>query len=871
MATPDSVGPYRIVRKLGSGGMGDVYLADDTRLGRQVALKSLSQKWAQAPDARRRLTHEARAAAGLNHTNIAAVYDVVETADSSWIVMEYAPGESLAEALRQGPLPPEAVVWVGVQMCDALGAAHSRGIVHRDLKPANLVMGPDGHLKVLDFGLAKSLDFDRAVLGDSSAALDLSGGGRLVGTLPYVPPEHILGEKVDERSDLYTAGVVLFELLTGRRPYDGPDKKTIAQAIVDGRPPDLATLRPELPDELVRVVRRAMARDPGDRPATAATLRAELQQLSGAQSGWKTLTDLERPFGLRTSSSALRRRSRRRAFLLVGAGMLAALGGGALYRWATRASTPSRVPVVAVLPLLDASGDTRNEALGLGLADVLVSSLSRLPGSNVLARSAAAGYRERARNPMRIARELGVDFLVDGLLQRSGEDLRVTLSLIQSPSGVVVWSDVYDGRANEPFALQKNVAEALAGALRLRLTPETLANIRRAPSVAGGAFADYARARELLEEADVGGNLEQAVALFENALAKDPKFALAAAGLGQAAWTRYQRTRDPRWAERAREATRMALALDPDQPLVRIALSTIEAGSGRLREAEGELRRAIAQQPDNSEAHEALGRVLSEQGRKAEAVAALQKAVVLRPAYWQHQDALGLAFFDAGRYADAVEAFQRVTVLRPESARAFHQLGTAQQAQGDPTGALGSYERALALEPDGDTWSNVGNLKFARGQVQEAAEAFSRAIALQPAEPITHRNLGDAYARLGRADEARAEYRRAAALTREQLRVNPKDARGLARLAVYHAKLAEHAEARRVAEEALSLAPATPDVLYYVAVAYTLGGNAERALEVLTQALEAGFSPELAQDDDDLSSLRELPAYRRLLQSEAKH
>jgi tetratricopeptide (TPR) repeat protein len=871
MATPDSVGPYRIVRKLGSGGMGEVYLADDTRLGRQVALKSLSQQWAKAPDARRRLTHEARSAAGLNHTNIAAIYDVVETADASWIVMEYAPGESLADTLRRGPLPPEAVVWVGVQLCDALSAAHGRSIVHRDLKPANLMMGPDGHLKVLDFGLAKTLELDRAALGESSASLDLSGGGRLVGTLPYVPPEHILGERVDERSDIYTAGVVLFELLTGRRPYDGPDKKGLAQAIVDGHPPDLAALRPELPDELVRVVRRAMARDPADRPPTAGALRAELQQLSGAQSGWKTLTDLQRPFGLRTSSGFSRRwrRARKRIGLTAAAAFLAAFAGGVAYHYLTRpAPSGGRVPVIAVLPLLDASGDAQNEALGLGLADVLVSSLSRLPGSNVLARAAAAGYRERSRDPMRIARELGVDFLVDGLLQRSGDDLRITLSLIQSPSGVVVWSDVYDGRAHEPFALQRSVAEALARALSLRLSPETLASIRRAPAVAEGAFADYAQARELLEEGDVGANVERAAKLFEAALIKDPSFALAAAGLGEAAWAQYRRTHDPTWADRARTATRKALELDPDQPLVRVALATIEAGSGRPQEAETELRKALELQPDSSEAHESLGRLLSDQGRKEEAIVSLQRAAELNPGYWAPVDALGLAYFDAGRYPDAVDAFRKVTVLRPAAARGFHQLGTAQQAAGDLNAALASYEKALSLEPDGDTWSNVGHLKFARDQVQEAAEAFRHAVALQPAEPIAHRNLGDAYARLGRTDEARAEYGKALELTRRQLQVNPNDARNLARAAVYHAKLGQRAEAERDSRRALDLSPEAPDILYYAAVAHALGGDSGSALALLRRALAAGYSRDLARVDDDLRSLRSTPEYRDLIAPE---
>jgi tetratricopeptide (TPR) repeat protein len=525
------------------------------------------------------------------------------------------------------------------------------------------------------------------------------------------------------------------------------------------------------------------------------------------------------------------------------------------------------VPVVAVLPLLDASGDPGNEALGLGLADVLVATLSRLPAAHVLSRAAAAGYHDRSRSPVRIARELGADFVVDGVLQRSADDLRVTLSLVQSTTGLVVWSDVYDGPLRDVFALQRSAAEAVAGALSLRLTPEDLSRIRRGPAIAAGAFADYARARELFEQADVPGNLEGAVALFEKALARDPTFALAAAGLGEAQWGLYKRTHDPAYADRASAATRDALRLDPEQPLVWIALATIEAGTGRLAEAEQELRRAIAQQPDNDEAYEALGRVLSDRGQRDQALKALERAAELRPNYWRHIDALGLAHYDAGRYKEAIAAFTRVTVLRPQSARALNQLGTAQAMNGDRKSALASYQRAIALEPDADTLSNAGAILYSEGRIAEAADAFARAVALQPEEPISHRNLGDAKGRLGRGEEARGAYRRAVELTEAQLRINPKDARNLGRLAVYHAKLGERAEARDAAEKALALAPGAPDVLFYAAVARALGGQRAEAIALLESALKAGYSPELVRTDEDLAALRGTKEFERLMSS----
>ncbi len=858
MATPDSVGPYRIVKKLGSGGMGEVYLAEDTRLGRQVALKSLSERWAQAPDARRRLVHEARAAAGLNQNNIAAVYDVVETADASWIVMEYAPGESLAEALRRGPLPPEAVVWVGVQLCDALTAAHARGIIHRDLKPANLVLSPDGHLKVLDFGLAKSLDLDTGAFTHSRPGIDFSVGGRLVGTLPYLPPEHILGEPVDERSDLYTAGVVLFELLTGRRPFDGPDKKTIAQAIVDGRAPDLAALRPELPDELVRVVRRAMTREPGDRPPTAGALRAELEQLSGAQSGWKTLTDLGRPFGLRIGSGLSRRGRRRRRLILAGAAVaVIGLLGLAAALWIKRpGESPPHPPVIAVLPLSNVSGDIAYDHLVIGFADVIVSALAGLPGVNVVSRSAVMEAREDGKQPSRLARRLGADLLVDGSVQRSANQVRVALNVVRAGTNVVSWSRVFEGADDDILKLQKTVAEAVAEAVKGGVSARDLERIERAiPPISAEVLSKYGAARKLLDRTDVSGNVDQAIALFEEALAKEPRFALAEAGLAEAYWASYVFTKEARYADLSRGALDRALALDPDQPQVRLLLAEHLGKRGQAGEAMEQLGRVIRLQPTSDDAHRSLGELLIEQGKIEEGLAELHRAVALRPEFWQNLDALGIAYFELGRYGEAAAVWKRVTEVLPDSSWGYLTLGAAQQATGDKKGAEANYRKSIEHDPSRQGWSNLGTLLYAEGRYEDARRAFEEALRLVPNSATGHRNLGDVLGRLGDSKGARRQYLKAADLAREDVRVTPGDGMAHARLAVYEAKAGRRAEALVHLEAALRLSPESVEVLYRKAVVYALTGKQAEAREALDQAIGRGFSRTLAAEDEDVAAL----------------
>jgi eukaryotic-like serine/threonine-protein kinase len=861
-----SVGPYQLVKRLGAGGMGEVYLARDSRLQRQVAIKSLTSAGLTEPEARGRVLREARAAAALNHPNIATIHDVVEADDRAYIVMEFVEGRTLSARLAEGALPVGEAVAIGLQLAEALDAAHARGIVHRDLKPANICQTASGTIKVLDFGLARRAA-PSTELAHTTATHD-TFHGQTAGTPGYMAPEQVLGQLTDERTDIYSAGVVLYELLTGRRPFDGPDTLAIAVATVSADPPPLLTVNPGVPVAIAEVVARAMARDPAARYPSA---RALVEALTDAVAGATTAPVAPRVGHAAASEgplSATASRPRTRQRLLaagIALGIVAIAAAVLATRWPRAApETPDGVPVVAVLPFLSDGDAPANEALAAGFSDVLVATLSKLPEVGVISSAATRDFRDPGRDLAHIAQSLGASFVVDASLQRVADRIRVTVTLVGAGSNLVAWSDHVDGTIDEVFDVQRRLATGLAEGLRLRLSPASLTELSATPTSSREAFTDYARGRALLERPDVPGHVDGAIDAFRAAASRDPEFALAHAGLAEAYWARYEDTRDTAWAPLAVAAAERAAVLDPSSPRVIVSMGRIYAGTGRTDDAVAAFQRAMALQPHDDEVHRLLGRVFERAGRAKEAQAAYERALAIRPGSWHNHSELGAFHFGAGRYADAAVSFRRVTELAPDNAWGFVNLGAAYHAQGDRTRALEYYQRAVAISKIETAYSNIGALLYHEGRFGEAREAFEQAIALAPRRPTYHRNLGDVLMRLGRSTEARASFERAAELATDLLKVNPGDARQLAFLAVVEAKLGRYDGALASAQRAVQLAPEAGDVRYRLGVVQALSGAHDRALATLTEAISLGYSVTLLRADDDLAPLRGHPAYERL-------
>jgi serine/threonine-protein kinase len=855
------VGPYAVIERLGGGGMGEVYLAEDTRLGRRVALKRPSEAFLSAPDARDRLHREASAAGRLTHPNIAAVYDVLDVDAYPYIVMEYVEGETLSTVLARGPLTVERTLEIGLQIADALVAAHARGVVHRDLKPGNICLTADGIAKVLDFGIAKGPPAAQAGT-DTGPLRTITAAGQAMGTPGYSSPEQMVGAAADPRDDVYGVGILLYELLTGRRPFEGVDALELAVATMTKTAALAHQVNPSVPAEVSLVLARAIARDRDERYPSAQDLRDELRRVS---------RDLATSVtgAVSTSTVAADRRTwRRRTWsivLLVIASWALPLG---LWWRASRVPQPSRaIPVVAILPFANNSKQAGDAPLAAAMRDVLIANLGGVPGLNVLSKSATGGDSLERGDPRKLAKNIGATYLVDGSLQRSGTDLMVSVHLVQGDSGVVVWSGSYAGPEKDIFSLQERLAQGVSGAHPIGTSGTAPRRDPNSGTRDVDALSKYGQAVGFLERPDIPGNLQRATSLLRSAIERDPNFALAWARLGEALWAIYQETSEPKWASEATSATSKALTLDQQQPEVWISLGMIHHGTGRREEAITDLDRALTLQPNSDDAHRLMGQVLQALGRNEEAEKHYREAVALRPNYWRHYNLLGGFYYATGRTSDAVASFTRVTELQPDSARGFHNLGAVYYALGDNPNALKFYERALAIEPRAETFSNIGNIHYIEGRYSAAAASFQKAVDASPQDGLLRGNLGDALARLNRKEQARLAYAESVRLDRQALAVNPNDATTLARVATREAKLGERTAAEADITRALTLNANDAEVLYHAAVVRALNRDVDRALASLEQALRNGYSAALAARDHDLDAIRQTPRFRELVAS----
>jgi serine/threonine protein kinase/tetratricopeptide (TPR) repeat protein len=835
---------YRIIEKLGSGGMGEVYKAEDLVLLRIVAIKIMAREGERSPTGAIRFLREARAASAINHPNIVTIYEIGETDEQSYIVMEYIEGRSLRNLITTNGVKAEKVIDIALQTCGALAEAHSRGIVHRDIKPENILLTDRGRVKLVDFGLAKTVPMHSGI-GGTTAAESLTESGTVMGTLSYMSPEQLRGEQLDVRTDIFSFGIVLHEMITGRLPFVGANSFEVAASILKDPALEIGTIPPELPSSIKGVVSRLLAKHRDDRYPSFEEIKRTIESLKFEP--LQSDDGVTRATGELPPPIAAQRTS----------GLAAAIRSSA--------KTASVPPTILVLPLQSVGSDESSSYIGIGLAHAITTDLAKIKGLSVLSKSAGAGRVDEAGIGIReLAKELGATILLEGEVMRVGQIIGVMARLTDAETGRVLWGAQYRGDSSDLFSIQDAVCENVAETLKLSIPSEVRDEMARPATTNIEAFESYSRGRAFLERRDVRENIDFAIQMFEEALRLDGDFALAYAGLGEAYWQKYQITHDSAWVDAAISASDHALVLDPNQAQVHISLGIIYHGSGKTDRAIEEFEVATQLQPMGDDAHKWLGRCWQGKGDVENAVRFFQKAIHIRPGYWEHYNALGTCYYTFGRYRDAAEQFRRVITIQPDNFHGYSNLGNMDYLLGLYQDAVSMYLRAIEIYPNEDSYTNLGTVYFYLGRHEKAIEAYKAAIEIDPRDAVLYRNLGDAYLCLKKDQDAQEQFRTASNLLKERLTINPDDAKLLGLLAICQAKLRQKQEAVESIERATALEPNNTALMYRRAVVRALTGDTDKAIEYLAHALAHGYSRSEAGRDPDLEALRDRAEYKSL-------
>ncbi|MEK6282456.1 MAG: protein kinase [Acidobacteriota bacterium] len=780
-----ALGPYKILEQIGAGGMGEVHLALHTTTNRKVALKILPSYLIKDEHRAWRFQQEARAVLALNHPNIVTIYDIGQAGDIHFIATEFIEGETLRERMARAPLEMNEALDIAVQVTGALAAAHQAGVVHRDIKPENIMLRPDGYVKVLDFGLAKLTESDGLTTGSAIAKMDTEPG-MVMGTARYMSPEQARGLPVDARTDIWSLGVVLYEMVAGRAPFEGATPTDVIISIVEKEPPPLVRYAPETPAQLERIMEKALAKDREERFQAVKDLLIELRSLkreldieaeldragppesSGAAAtrsgGRRTVETTHEPMAQAieavTTNATGRvkylageiKRHRTGAIIIVA--ILSLAIAAATYFYSDRGNRTA-ISSIAVLPFVNDGADPAAEYLSDGITESLINSLSQSPTLRVMARSTAFSYKGRTVDPRQVGRELGVDAVLMGRVTQRGDALSIQADLVNVADGSQLWGEQYNRRLSDVLAMQREISQQISERLRLRLTGEEQHRATRRHTHDTEAYQLYLKGGYHLNKRTDEGT-RRAIEFFQQAIERDPTYALAYVGLADSYllsdYLIPARERFPK----AKAAALRALEIDETLGEAHASLAAVRNWyEWDWTGAEREFRRAIELSPNHPTAHHWYGEYLANLGRFDESLAEYQRALDLDPLSLAISSDLGMVYYYARQYDRAIEHLRRLIEMDPNYTRAHVYLGQAYREKGMFEQALAEFGKGRVQEEDlhefGKTKAALIDAVKARGargywqkNLDLAKERARRGKRVYPSEmAVLHARVGD--------------------------------------------------------------------------------------------------------------------------------
>ena len=874
------IGQFRIESELGRGGMGVVYLAHDTKLDRQVAIKSLPAELMDNPKARSRFSREARVLASLNHPNIAGIYEELKEAEGAgFLVLEYVPGDTLAERIGRKRLKVKEALTIGLQIAEGVAAAHEKGVIHRDLKAGNIKITPEGKVKVLDFGLA------RAVGGETlEQQSTITEPGRIIGTPAYMSPEQARGEQTDERSDIWSLGCVLYEMLTGRVPFEGGTPSDTLAGILE-REPDWQVLPQNTPANIHVLLRRCLTKDPRRRLQHIGDASIEISETLNLPAAAPPVTT---PSSASVKSEISARTRLRRMAVIIGAFIIIILSAVGIRFIIKQPALPSSKEIRLVVLPFENLGSVEDEYFAAGITDAITARLAGIGGLGVISRQSAMQYKGREKSTRQIAKELGVDYILEGTVQRErptdpNSRVRIIPQLIRVSDDTHVWAETYDNDMSEVFRLQSDLAERVAQALDITLLEPERRALQSEPTENIEAYEYYLRGNEYLYRSNLGNDFRIAIRMYEKAVELDPMFALAYTQLARAHdkmyWHFYDRS-DQRLAM-AKRAVDKAFQLNPNLPEAHVALGHYYY-HGHLDYDRALEQFAIARkrQPNNSVLLSGVGWVQRRQGKFEKALANIKKASELNPRSGMLVEAVGHTYVLLRNYAEAERYFNRAISLAPDLPVPYSKKAWLYVLwQGSTEKARAVLEEALQNIKSAESpfVGTLASLDVFDGNYQEALDRLSLKSEDVGGESYFIPNAlryARIYGYMNKKEPAKKYYDEARSILELKIEERPEDARFHSSLGIAYAGLGRKEDAIREGRLGVELLPVTKEAMrglskvQDLARIYVMVGEYDLAIEQLEYLLSipSELTISLLRLDPVWEPLRDHPRFKKLLE-----